>query len=66
MEEDRPQHQPDPRNHGANPTAVNRLLNPEHQYYQLAGTRAEIHRRMKLHERLAVEGLKLKAKSLFT
>ncbi len=43
---------------------VNRLLNPEHQYYQTAGTRAEIHRRMKLYEHLAVEGLKLKAKGL--
>ena len=43
---------------------VNRLLNPEYQYYQTAGTRAEIHRRMKLYEHLAVEGLKLKAKGL--
>lgn len=33
---------------------VNRLLNPEHQYYQTATTRAEMHRRMKLYERLAV------------
>ena len=45
---------------------MNRLLKPEHQYYQTAGTRAEIHRRLKLHERLAVEGLKVKAKGLFT
>ena len=43
---------------------MNRLLNPEHQYYQTAGTRAETHRRMKLYERLAVEGLKLKARGL--
>jgi site-specific DNA recombinase len=43
---------------------VNRLLNPDYTYIQPASTSSGMNQRLKRYERLAVEGLKLKAKGL--
>jgi len=43
---------------------VNRLLNPDYTYIQPASTPSGMNQRLKRYERLAVEGLKLKAKGL--
>ena len=43
---------------------VNRLLNPDHVYLQSASTASGMKQRLRRYERLAVEGLRLKAQGL--